>query len=87
MKLMQRCLCCTDAKIALLYLAAKPWGAHAEVDHRTPLALGGKHCAKNLVVLPTVAHRKKTKDDMRDIAAARRRPQLLRRWLVDIARS
>jgi hypothetical protein len=80
MKFMQRCVCCTDAQRELLYLAAKPWGAHAEVDHRIPLALGGKHCAKNLVLLPAMAHREKTKADVRAIAEAKRRSKLLRLW-------
>jgi hypothetical protein len=80
MRFLQRCVCCTDARIELLYLAAKPWGAAAEVDHRVPLVLGGKHCARNLVLLPTAAHRQKTQADVRAIADAKRRSQLLRRW-------
>jgi hypothetical protein len=79
-KLLQRCTCCTDAQIWLLYFAAKPWGPEAEIDHRVPLALGGKHCAKNLVLLPTPAHREKTKADVRAIAEAKRRSRLLLNW-------
>jgi len=39
----------------------------AEVDHRTPLAMGGAHCLKNLQILSPAAHRAKTARDQHHI--------------------
>ena len=87
MELTQRCssTCCSDAKIETLFAWATRYvPGVAEIDHRVPLALGGHHCAKNLVVLPTQAHREKTKRDQRAITDAKGRSQLLRRWPANI---
>lgn len=70
----QRCHCCSDAAIELVYEIAHALGA--EVDHKTPLALGGAHCTLNFQVLTPEAHKIKTKADMALIAAARRARRL-----------
>ena len=41
-----------------------------QVDHKIPLAIGGKHCAHNLQILSEAEHLKKTtKEDAGNIAA------------------
>ncbi len=66
-KLAQLCTCCTSAEVRAVYLAC-PHGH--EVDHRTPLALGGLHCVQNLQILGKAEHVKKTaREDLKNIAA------------------
>jgi 5-methylcytosine-specific restriction endonuclease McrA len=48
-------------------------GPGAEVDHKTPLNLGGRHCAKNLQALTYEEHKEKTRRDQTLIADARRK--------------
>jgi HNH endonuclease len=59
------CKCCSNKARIRIYALAQV--QHKEVDHRKPLALGGKHCCKNLQLLTPSAHRKKTARDMRAI--------------------
>ena len=44
--------------------------------------IGSRHCVKNLVLLPTVAHAEKTKRYQRAVARPRWRSRLLRNWRV-----
>ena len=69
----QRCKCCTDAEIQEIHNIAALCGRGAEVDHRTPLALGGLDCVHNLEALTYEEHKEKTRRDNGMIAAARRR--------------
>jgi hypothetical protein len=77
-KLMQRCVCCTDAQIEEFFLQTALYCGH--VDHKTPLVLGGHHRVKNLQAMTDVDHREKTQLDHRTIAEARRRSCLLQAW-------
>lgn len=63
------CDCCTRKDLTLFYALAKALGC--EVDHRTPLALNGRHCLKNIQALSREEHKAKTKLDVKAIAAAR----------------
>jgi len=63
----QRCTCCTYTTIQRIYLAARV--LRAEVDHKKPLSIGGKHCRKNLQILSPAAHRLKTARDNKRIQA------------------
>jgi HNH endonuclease len=65
------CKCCSNTARVRIYALAQV--QRKEVDHRKPLALGGKHCCKNLQLLTPAAHRKKTTIDQRAIRASRRR--------------
>ena len=67
-KITQACGCCVPAQIRALYERC-PVGHH--VDHEIPLAIGGKHCLKNLQILSEPEHIKKTSDDASNIAAVR----------------
>jgi 5-methylcytosine-specific restriction endonuclease McrA len=64
------CECCFGIDFQEIYQRAEMQGAH--VDHIVALALGGKHCAKNLQILSIEQHLIKTAADMRAIALARR---------------
>jgi hypothetical protein len=66
----QRCECCSAAALRAIYKAAAL--LRAEVDHRKPLAIGGKHCCKNLQILSPAAHRAKTARDLKCIARRRK---------------
>ena len=68
-KILARCKCCTQADIHALY-ARCPSGH--EVDHEIPLAIGGKHCLRNMRILTAAEHNAKTANDNRNIAALRR---------------
>jgi 5-methylcytosine-specific restriction endonuclease McrA len=72
------CDCCVPKDFIAIYREAGL--IDAEVDHIVALALGGKHCVKNLQVLTLEQHRMKTNADMREVrsigntrAAKRRR--------------
>ena len=65
----QRCNCCSSAALRNIYLRAQL--RHANVDHKKPLAIGGKHCCKNLQILSPAAHRAKTASDQKRIRAWR----------------
>jgi 5-methylcytosine-specific restriction endonuclease McrA len=80
MLLGQRCICCSKEEIRAVYDTAALCGREVEVDHTVALRLGGRHCTKNLEILSFEAHKEKTKLDVRLIAAARRRSQMLLRW-------
>jgi 5-methylcytosine-specific restriction endonuclease McrA len=82
-KFTQRCGCCTDGDIQMIYDTAALVGG--EVDHRIPLALGGHHCMKNLQALTVEDHQEKTKTDFRHIADAKRRSKLLLQWPIAAA--
>jgi len=71
--LKQRCTCCTAAEIQSVYDAAALCGDGANVDHITPLAVGGLHCVKNLQTLTVEDHKEKTRLDQTTIADHRRR--------------
>lgn len=43
-----------------------------EFDHIIPLAMGGEHRERNLQLVLSTAHREKTKQDVADLAKARR---------------
>jgi len=78
MKLNQECVCCSkEQKLQLYQIAAL---VAYDVDHRTPLALGGHHCVKNLQPLSEADHSRKTADDVRRIRDVRARSKLLRQW-------
>jgi 5-methylcytosine-specific restriction endonuclease McrA len=64
-----RCTCCKYKDFLILYSAAKRSGK--EVDHRIPLALGGRHCIKNLQALTVAEHKAKTALDQIQIARLR----------------
>lgn len=65
----QLCECCTRAEVEIIYTLCPP--GH-EVDHRTPLALGGKHCRHNLQYLTEADHARKTnQEDIGNISAYR----------------
>lgn len=64
------CECCPPGLFRFVYWAAREAGN--EVDHRLPLAMGGKHCVRNLQVLPPELHKAKTARDIAAIAAHRR---------------
>jgi 5-methylcytosine-specific restriction endonuclease McrA len=66
----QACTCCDRAAFRLIYELAV-W-MDCEVDHRTPLALGGAHCTHNLQLLTKKQHRVKTTADLQAIREARR---------------
>lgn len=71
-----RCTCCTYAQLNSFYIIAVWCGA--EVDHKIPLAMGGKHCCSNLQILTVVNHKKKTRIDAARIGWRRRRNADLR---------
>ena len=71
-KRQQACTCCKPSEIVALYVAARLTGC--EVDHVLALALGGRHCLKNLQILTKEAHKEKTKRDRLLIAQVRRLP-------------
>jgi 5-methylcytosine-specific restriction endonuclease McrA len=81
-KLAQRCICCADEDIQKVYDIAILCGDGAHVDHKTPLRLGGHHCAKNLQPMLAHEHIEKTKLDNRAIADAKRRSRLLQNWRI-----
>lgn len=56
----QRCSCCRPCEIARFYADAHALGL--EVDHQVAIALGGKHCLKNLKALAPAEHAWKTKE-------------------------
>jgi hypothetical protein len=68
-QLKQTCQCCTPEQICAIY--EKCSRGH-EVDHRTPLALGGLHCVNNLQILSRAEHRAKTNRDLSLIWQARK---------------
>lgn len=43
-----------------------------DFDHIIPLAMGGRHAESNLQIVERSAHREKTKQDVADLAKARR---------------
>lgn len=63
------CDCCTSADFQSVYDLARLAGF--EVDHIEPLALGGKHCRRNLQLMTPEAHKAKTASDKRRIAEVR----------------
>jgi 5-methylcytosine-specific restriction endonuclease McrA len=67
-KILARCKCCTQAEIRAIYERCPPG---YEIDHKVPLAIGGKHCLQNLQILSDIEHNTKTANDNRDIAALR----------------
>jgi hypothetical protein len=69
-KLAQACACCAPEHFKVFY--DTDWLGHFEVDHRIALALGGKHCAKNLQVLTPEQHKAKTAADRKEIARRKR---------------
>ncbi len=70
LKKSQCCPCCSTTQIYdEFYLYA---GKELEVDHIKPLVLGGLHCRRNLQLLTSEEHRKKTAQDLRLISQARR---------------
>lgn len=56
------CECCPPNLFHFIYGFAKLTGA--QVDHRIPLAVGGKHCGHNLQLLTPSQHREKTRVDV-----------------------
>lgn len=70
-----RCTCCTDKQVADAYWLSSEFG---EMDHKTPLALGGLHCRFNLQLLTVKQHKIKTAADMAAIAQARKSQRVLR---------
>jgi 5-methylcytosine-specific restriction endonuclease McrA len=63
----RKCICCTNIMFRTVYAASELVGG--EVDHIKAIALGGKHCVKNLQILSVEEHKEKTK---RDLAECRR---------------
>jgi len=47
----QLCGCCSAEDFSLIYLLASLGEEEFEVDHMTPIALGGLHCTSNLQIL------------------------------------
>jgi 5-methylcytosine-specific restriction endonuclease McrA len=72
----QVCRCCSAKDFEFVYSLARP--GTDEVDHIKPLALGGMHCTKNMQILTVEEHRKKTRQDIAQIAAVKR----AERWLA-----
>lgn len=69
-KLAAQCDCCPPELFRFAYAVAQSGGY--EVDHRLPLAMGGKHCVSNLQLLTPEMHLAKTRTDLKAIAAFRR---------------
>jgi hypothetical protein len=68
------CSCCVRADFLEIYRQAALM--ESEVDHIRALALGGKHCVRNLQILSLAEHRLKTDADMREV---RRHPPTVKR--------
>ena len=89
LELMQRCVCCEDNAFLVYFdtnwLCSKEAGLDAlHVDHIVQLALGGKHCTRNLQILSEAQHKVKTAADARQRADFRTRARLLKAWVAPL---
>jgi 5-methylcytosine-specific restriction endonuclease McrA len=71
LEISRACSCCTTKQISDEFYSFVNHG-FTEIDHITPLALGGLHCRKNLQLLTVLEHKAKTKLDRTRIAEFRR---------------
>lgn len=78
LKLKQQCSCCSNKHFRTFYEWAKMLGD--EVDHRVPLALGGRHCVGNLQTLSADEHKTKSAKDAAAFADVRLRTKLFSEW-------
>ena len=78
----QICTCCSNVLFDFIYSLARP--GIDQVDHIRPLAVGGRHCSKNLQILTIEEHKLKTQKDMAEIAAVRKAAKVLANttWMV-----